>query len=53
MQIRVKEGAPPPIPINDTLKEKLKFVMAKRYVAQTKALDLSKFSSDPGNFFFS
>ncbi|KAK6644792.1 hypothetical protein RUM43_001065 [Polyplax serrata] len=47
MVIKVKADTPPDIPINDNLKEKIKLLMAKRYVPETKALDLSKFSSDP------
>lgn len=52
MVIKVKADTPPDIPINDNIKEKIKLLMAKRYVPETKALDLSKFSSDPGNIYF-
>lgn len=45
----------PYIEVNDALKEKIKLVMAKRYNAQTNALDLSNFHNDPdfraGDFF--
>lgn len=48
MQIKVTNGKPPSVPIDDSLKTKIKLVMAKRYLADKKALDLSKFYSDPG-----
>lgn len=49
MAINVRDGIPPPpTPINAELKEKLKVVMVKRYIAENKALDLSKFVKDPG-----
>ncbi|KAJ8916786.1 hypothetical protein NQ315_005791 [Exocentrus adspersus] len=46
LPIRVHPGAPN-IDINSTIKEKMKLVMAKRYNAGTKALDLTKFHADP------
>ena len=46
MQIKVR-GSLPQIKIDQTLKERMKQVMAKRYNLQTKALDLSKFHADP------
>jgi hypothetical protein len=33
---------------NSALKEKIKAVMAKHYKAKSKALDLSRFHTDPG-----
>lgn len=48
MIIKVKEARPPAVQVDNQLKEKLKLVMAKRYVQEMKALDLSKFTSDPG-----
>lgn len=44
--IRVHPGSPN-VDMNPTTKEKIKLVMAKRYTAETKALDLTKFHSDP------
>lgn len=38
----------PQVNIDDDMKEKMKLCMAKRYNAETKALDLTKFHSDPG-----
>jgi hypothetical protein len=38
----------PHIEINSTMKEKLKAVMDKRYNANLKALDLSRFHEDTG-----
>lgn len=46
MLIRVRSSIPP-TNIDDALKERMKVVMAKRYNAQTKALDLTKFHTDP------
>ncbi|XP_017029008.1 nuclear RNA export factor 1 [Drosophila kikkawai] len=43
---RVRSGIPLVV-IDDNLKEKMKLVMAKRYNIQTKALDLSRFHTDP------
>ncbi|XP_054731276.1 nuclear RNA export factor 1 [Anastrepha obliqua] len=40
-------AACPPTPINDQLKARMEVVMAKRYNAQTKALDMSSFHTDP------
>lgn len=48
--IIVKNNAPN-IQIDADMKEKMKLAMAKRYNAATKALDLTKFHMDPGNFF--
>lgn len=45
--IKVKPGYPQ-CEINDKLKERLKQAMEKRYIAETKALDLSKFHQDAG-----
>lgn len=45
MIIRVR-GSVPHVKIDETLKERMKLAMAKRYNAQTKALDLTKFHSD-------
>ncbi|XP_012277469.1 nuclear RNA export factor 1-like [Orussus abietinus] len=44
--VRVKPGFPQCI-IDTTLKERLKQAMAKRYVQETNALDLSRFHLDP------
>ncbi|XP_066582089.1 nuclear RNA export factor 1-like [Prorops nasuta] len=44
--IKVKPGFPQ-CEIDDTLKERLKLAMSKRYVVKTNALDLSKFHRDP------
>ncbi|XP_030378948.1 nuclear RNA export factor 1 [Scaptodrosophila lebanonensis] len=43
---RVCSGIPH-VNIDDAFKERMKVVMAKRYNAQTKALDLSRFHADP------
>lgn len=43
---RVRSGIPL-VAIDDNLKEKMKVTMAKRYNVQTKALDLSRFHTDP------
>lgn len=43
---RVRSGIPL-VTVNDEMKAKLKQVMSKRYNEQTKALDLSKFHTDP------
>ncbi|XP_017045756.1 nuclear RNA export factor 1 isoform X2 [Drosophila ficusphila] len=43
---RVRSGIPQ-VALDDALKEKMKTTMAKRYNAQTKALDLSRFHADP------
>lgn len=45
--VRVKPGFPQ-CEVDDKLKERLKQAMAKRYVQETNALDLSKFHQDPG-----
>ncbi|EEB13089.1 Nuclear RNA export factor, putative [Pediculus humanus corporis] len=45
--IRVKEGVPSSVPVDETIKSRIKAVMSKRYVAETKALDLTKFANDP------
>lgn len=47
LQIRVKPGFPQ-FEIDDKLKERLKQAMGKRYIAETNALDLSKFHQDAG-----
>ena len=47
MQVRVRPGVPP-VDIDDSLKERLKQAMGKRYVQETNALNLSKFYHDPG-----
>lgn len=44
--IRVHSGSPN-VDITDSLKEKLKLTMAKRYNLTNKALDLTKFHADP------
>lgn len=44
--VRVNGGAPN-MDLNNDMKEKMKLCMAKRYNAVTKALDLTKFHSDP------
>lgn len=48
MTITVRDKKPPPTPVDANLKEKIKIVMAKRYIAANKALDLSSFIKDPG-----
>ncbi|XP_014481162.1 PREDICTED: nuclear RNA export factor 1-like [Dinoponera quadriceps] len=45
LQIKVKPGFPQ-CEIDEKLKERLKQAMAKRYIADTNALDLSKFHQD-------
>lgn len=44
--IKVNTGIPN-VEVNSEMKEKIKLSMAKRYNAPTKALDLTKFHSDP------
>lgn len=46
LHLRVNPGFPN-VEVNQTVKEKIKLVMAKRYNAVNKSLDLSKFHSDP------
>lgn len=46
MMIRVR-GSVPLVRVDETLKERMKMAMVKRYNAQTKAMDLTKFHSDP------
>jgi nuclear RNA export factor len=46
MQIRVRPSIPQ-VQVDPTMKERMKLVMAKRYNAATKALDLTKFHADP------
>lgn len=46
MFIRVR-GSVPQVRVDATLKERMKLAMVKRYNAQTKAMDLTKFHSDP------
>lgn len=41
----------PNVNIDADMKEKMKLAMAKRYNAVTKALDLTKFHSDPGKYY--
>lgn len=48
LQVRVSKPAFPQCEIDNKLKERLKQAMAKRYVHETNALDLSKFHRDPG-----
>lgn len=45
MLIRVR-GSVPQVRVDATLKERMKLAMAKRYNAQTKAMDLTKFHND-------
>lgn len=47
LQVKAKPGFPV-CEIDDKLKERLKQAMAKRFVQDTNALDLSKFHLDPG-----
>lgn len=49
--IMVRNSVPNVI-IDNEMKEKMKLVMAKRYNAATKALDLTKFHADPGKCYF-
>lgn len=44
--LRVRASCPS-TPVNDQLKARMQLVMAKRYNAQTKALDMSNFHTDP------
>lgn len=46
LTIHVNTGSPH-VEMTSELKEKMKLVMAKRYNAMNKALDLSKFHMDP------
>lgn len=46
LAFRVRPGCPN-VTVDENYKEKMKQVMAKRYNAETKALDLSKFHADP------
>ncbi|XP_015510716.1 nuclear RNA export factor 1-like [Neodiprion pinetum] len=46
IQVRVKPGFPQ-VEIDQTLRERMKLAMVKRYVQETNALDLSKFHQDP------
>lgn len=46
MIVKVNPGSPH-VEIGADMKEKMKLVMAKRYNAVTKALDLTKFHADP------
>jgi nuclear RNA export factor len=45
--IKVKADLPH-VELNSTLKEKIKEAMVKRYNADLKALDMSRFHADPG-----
>lgn len=47
LQIKVNPGCPP-CEINEKLKELLKQALRKRYIAETNALNLSKFHQDAG-----
>jgi len=38
----------PHVELNSALKEKIKAALVKRYNAELKALDLSRFHADPG-----
>lgn len=44
--VKVRNSVPP-VRIDDKLREQMKLAMAKRYSPATKALDLTKFHSDP------
>lgn len=46
----IVRNAVPNVIIDAEMKEKMKAAMAKRYNAGTKALDLTKFHADPGNY---
>lgn len=46
MLIRVR-GSVPQVRVDAALKERMKLAMANRYNAQTKAMDLTKFHTDP------
>lgn len=46
MIIRVR-GSVPTVRVDESLKERMKLAMVKRYSAQTKAMDLTKFHGDP------
>lgn len=46
----IVRNAVPSVNIDANMKEKMKLVMAKRYNPATKALDMTKFHSDPGKF---
>lgn len=46
----IVRNAVPNVQIDAEMKEKMKAAMAKRYNATTKALDLTKFHADPGNY---
>lgn len=48
LQVRVSKAGFPQCEIDSKLKERLKQAMAKRYVHETNALDLSRFHRDPG-----
>jgi hypothetical protein len=45
--VKVKPDIPH-VELNSTVKEKIKAAMVKRYNADLKALDLSRFHADPG-----
>ncbi|XP_029051984.1 nuclear RNA export factor 1-like [Osmia bicornis bicornis] len=47
LQVKVLKSLFPDCEIDDKLKERLKQAMAKRYVHETNALDLSRFHRDP------
>lgn len=47
LQVRAKPGVPQ-CDSDDKFKERLKQAMAKRYVQESCALDLSRFHQDPG-----
>jgi nuclear RNA export factor len=45
--VKVKPDLPH-VELNSALKEKIKAALVKRYNAELKALDLSRFHADPG-----
>ena len=47
LMVKVKPDIPH-VELNSTVKEKIKAAMVKRYNADLKALDLSRFHADPG-----
>lgn len=46
----IVRNAVPNIQVDAEMKEKMKVAMAKRYNVTTKALDLTKFHADPGDY---
>lgn len=49
LSVRVTPGMPR-VDMSDTLKERIKLAMVKRYNTVTKALDLTRFHLDPGMY---